>query len=104
MQLMTRIYLEIRMDLIDNWCTPVSFEGRRNEAKALEDQWRADQLAALGRRRSAAQGRAAKCFPPTSVPTAEEIEDEEKYIKRLFAEVKLPEDFEDNVKAYLEIQ
>jgi len=91
-ELMTRIYSELRMDLMDTWHVPIEFEGRLSkEQRKDEEAWRDAQLYNLKRRRETAFERVAKRFPVPKIVEEETghkdvvvVMDVDSYIKMLF--------------------
>eukprot|EP00466_Bigelowiella_natans_P003566 jgi/Bigna1/73273/fgenesh1_pg.23_\ len=91
-ELMTRIYSELRMDLMDTWHVPIEFEGRLSkEQRKDEEAWRDAQLYNLKRHRETAFERVAKRFPVPKIVEEETghkdvvvVMDVDSYIKMLF--------------------
>ncbi|GAB5369478.1 hypothetical protein AAMO2058_001407800 [Amorphochlora amoebiformis] len=105
-RLLTSIYQNLRMDLIDPWCIPLEFESKKRiEMRKKEDEWRIRELYHLEFRRTEEEKRVLAQFPKPKQVKKEKKLDAEEYIKRLFEEVKLPEDFDqrcdDWVRTYL---
>eukprot|EP00471_Norrisiella_sphaerica_P001403 CAMPEP_0184478290 /NCGR_PEP_ID=MMETSP0113_2-20130426/353_1 /TAXON_ID=91329 /ORGANISM="Norrisiella sphaerica, Strain BC52" /LENGTH=706 /DNA_ID=CAMNT_0026856023 /DNA_START=63 /DNA_END=2183 /DNA_ORIENTATION=+ len=101
LDVVSRVYQRLRLDLLDDWYIPVQIEGKLEDQEKHETSWRNEQLAALKRRREDAQKVVTQRFPaPLSKRQKKNMPDAAAYIEKLFDEVHLPKDFEQSCEEW----